>query len=126
MNIFKTLLELSGRCMLSVAAIGFLSLLGSPAEARERVVNIAMEDQFRNRRETGVMQGDVVVLVYAERKGSEAGQALGRKLHVQFHPTAEQATAAVPAIAAAVQHSNLLLAGVCLISLPAVFLLRRD
>ncbi|RLT13359.1 MAG: hypothetical protein DWI25_07275 [Planctomycetota bacterium] len=94
MNIFKTLLELSGRCMLGVAAIGFLSLLGSPAKARERVVNIAMEDQFRNRRETGVMQGDVVVLVYAERKGSEAGQALGRKLHVQFHPTAEQATAA--------------------------------
>ena len=39
---------------------------------------------------------------------------------------AEQATSAVPTIAAAVQHSNLLLAGICLVSLPAVLLLRRD
>jgi hypothetical protein len=61
--------------------------------ARERVVNIVMEDQFRNRRETSVMRNDVVVLVYAERRGSEAGQALGRRLHVHFHPTAEQVPA---------------------------------
>ena len=52
-----------------------------------------MEDQFRNRRETGVFQGDVVVLVYAERKGAEAALALGRRLHVLFHPTAESVPA---------------------------------
>lgn len=38
----------------------------------ERVVNIAMEDQFKNRHETLRYRGDVVVLVYAERKGAEA------------------------------------------------------
>jgi hypothetical protein len=63
------------------------------AQTRDRVVNIAMEDQFRSRRETGVFRGDVVVLVYAERKGAEAALDLGRRLHVLFHPTAETAPA---------------------------------
>lgn len=59
----------------------------------ERVVNIAMEDQFKNRHETLRYRGDVVVLVYAERKGAEAALELGRRLHVRFHPTAAQAPA---------------------------------
>ena len=63
------------------------------AQTRDRVVNIAMEDQFRNRRETGVFRGDVVVMVYSERKGAEAALELGRRLHVLFHPTAETAPA---------------------------------
>jgi len=63
------------------------------AAAAERVVNIALEDQFKNRHETLRYQGDVVVLVYAGRKGAEAALELGRKLHVQFHPTASQAPA---------------------------------
>ena len=63
------------------------------AQTRDRVVNIAMEDQFRNRRETGLFRGDVVVLVYAERKGAEAALELGRRLHVLFHPTADTAPA---------------------------------
>jgi len=63
------------------------------AQTGNRVVNIAMEDQFRSRRETGVYRGDVVVLVYAERKGAEAALDLGRRLHVLFHPTAETASA---------------------------------
>jgi hypothetical protein len=41
-------------------------------ETGGRVVNIALEDQFRTRRETGALLGDVVVLVFAERKGAEA------------------------------------------------------
>jgi hypothetical protein len=63
------------------------------AEPPQRVVNIAMEDQFKSRHETGTMRGDVVVLVYAERKGAEAAQELGRRLHVHFHPTAQQSSA---------------------------------
>ena len=64
-----------------------------PAAAAERPVNIVMEDQFRNRCETGQMRGDVVVLVYAGRKGAEAALELGRKLHTHFHPTATGAAA---------------------------------
>lgn len=59
----------------------------------ERMVNIALEDQFKNRHETLRYRGDVVVLVYAERKGAEAALELGRRLHVRFHPTAAQAPA---------------------------------
>ena len=59
----------------------------------ERVVNIAMEDQFKNRHETLRYRGDVVVLVYAERKGAEAALEVGRRLHVRFHPSAAQAPA---------------------------------
>lgn len=62
-------------------------------QTRDRAVNIVMEDQFRNRRETGLMLGDVVVLIYAERKGAEAAHELGKTLHVRFHPTAEKAPA---------------------------------
>lgn len=62
-------------------------------EPRDRAVNVVMEDQFRNRRETGLMLGDVVVLIYAERKGAEDAHALGKTLHVRFHPTAETAPA---------------------------------
>jgi hypothetical protein len=71
----------------------FLLLPSAQAETRERAVNIVMEDQFRNRHETGGFRGDVVVLVYAERKGAEAALELGRRLHVLFHPTAEQVSA---------------------------------
>ena len=63
------------------------------AQAPQRVVNIAMEDQFKTRHETGMRRGDVVVLDYAERKGGEAALDLGRRLHVHFHPTALTAPA---------------------------------
>jgi hypothetical protein len=62
------------------------------AETSGRVVNIALEDQFRTRRETGQLLGDVVVLVFAERKGAEAAHELGKHLHVRFHPTAATAS----------------------------------
>jgi hypothetical protein len=56
-------------------------------------VDIVLEDQFKNRRETGLLRGDVVVLVYADRKGAEAALEIGRQLHVRFHPTAAGAPA---------------------------------
>jgi hypothetical protein len=83
------------RRLLAAAMAVALPLLGgvAAAEPSERVVNIAMEDQFKNRHETLRYRGDVVVLVYAERKGAEAALELGRRLHVRFHPTAAQAPA---------------------------------
>jgi hypothetical protein len=86
------------RFALSTTPLLLMALLGptaseAQAQTGDRIVNIAMEDQFRNRRETGLLRGDVVVLVYAERKGAEAALELGRRLHVLFHPTAETAPA---------------------------------
>jgi len=76
-------------------ALGLVILVaaGAGAQPPQRAVNIAMEDQFKTRHETGTMRGDVVVLVYAERKGGEAAQELGRRLHVHFHPNAENVSA---------------------------------
>lgn len=62
-----------------------------PAANGAQTPNILLEDQFRNRRGTAELRGDVVVLVYAERRGAEAANTLGRRLHVRFHPTAESA-----------------------------------
>ena len=78
--------------MLLTAVLGVTTSIAA-AHPKERAVNVVMEDQFRNRRETGSLHGDVVVLVYAERKGGEASQELGRKLHVHFHPQAAQVSA---------------------------------
>ncbi|MFM8735082.1 MAG: hypothetical protein ACKOC8_07815 [Pirellulales bacterium] len=78
---------------LLVACMGLSGAAPSPAAGVDRVVNVAMEDQFKNRHETLRYRGDVVVLVYAERKGAEAALELGRRLHVRFHPAAAQAPA---------------------------------
>jgi len=74
-----------------IPALLALAPVISRAEPRDRFVNIAMEDQFRSRHETGALRGDVVVLVYSERHGAERALDLGRRLHVHFHPTAEKA-----------------------------------
>ncbi|NCA11341.1 hypothetical protein EBR56_05975 [bacterium] len=79
-----------------ITAVALASLLApcAAAEPPSRVVNIAMEDQFKHRHETSMLRGGVAVLVYAERKGGEAALELGRRLHVHFHPTAAAAPAA--------------------------------
>lgn len=64
-------------------------LVAPAAEAPSRpAVAVSLEDQFRNRRDTAALVGDVVVLVFAERNGAEASHDLGRRLHIHFHPTA--------------------------------------
>ena len=69
--------------------LGFLcgSLEGVCAEG---VMNVVMEDQFQTPCETTKYLGDVVILVYAERHGAEDSLHLGRKLHLHFHPTADE------------------------------------
>lgn len=56
----------------------------------EGVMNVVMEDQFQTPCETTKYLGDVVILVYAERHGAEDSLQLGRKLHLHFHPTADE------------------------------------
>jgi hypothetical protein len=72
-----------------ILVLGFLlgSLEGVHAEG---VMNVVMEDQFQTPCETTKYLGDVVILVYAERHGAEDSLLLGRKLHLHFHPTADE------------------------------------
>jgi len=80
------------RCLLASTVVACHLPHSALADTSGRVVNIALEDQFRTRRETGQLLGDVVVLVFAERKGAEAAHDLGKKLHLRFHPTAATAS----------------------------------
>lgn len=74
--------------LIACGGLAAVPAVTTAAEPRPQAVTLAFEDQFRNRRETALMRGDVVVLVYANRKGAEAAVELGRRLHVRFHPTA--------------------------------------
>lgn len=63
----------------------------APPAPAGRVVNITMEDQFRNARDTASLRGDVVVLLFADRNGAESAHEVGKRLHVHFHPGAAKA-----------------------------------
>ncbi len=57
-----------------------------PADAK--AAKLELEDQFGRKQDVATFRGDVVVLVYGDRKANEACKEFGEKLHVLFHPTA--------------------------------------
>jgi hypothetical protein len=61
-------------------------LLAGQQPVRPEVV---MEDQFEATRDAKQHLGHVVVLIYGDRKSSDANKALGEQLHVAFHPSAK-------------------------------------
>ena len=62
--------------------------------ADAKPVALVLEDQFERRQELAAYRGEVVVLVYGDRKGTDACREFGEKLHVLFHPTAAGQTPA--------------------------------
>ena len=66
----------------------------APAAAvgEAKPVELVVEDQFARRQDLAAHRGDVVVLVYGDRKGMDSCKELGAKLHVVFHPTAADQT----------------------------------
>jgi hypothetical protein len=73
--------------MTRLAALAVVLSLG-PAFAVEPVA-ISLEDQFGAKRDLTPYRGQVVVLVYGDRKATDACKALGESLHVAFHPAAK-------------------------------------
>ncbi len=55
---------------------------------------LVMRDQFGEPHRLSELRGQVIVLVFADRKGAEASRALGEQLHVFFHPEARGKPAA--------------------------------
>ena len=79
--------------LIAVLAIAALAAQAPPAapesELKEaKAVELVLEDQFARRQDLASYRGDVVVLVYGDRKANDDCRALGEKLHVLFHPTA--------------------------------------
>ena len=80
------------RSVLTLLAI--LGTLTLPAVAADPPkVDLAFEDQFEVTNKVADHKGKVLILVYGDRQGIESCRALGEKLHVLFHPTAEGKTA---------------------------------
>lgn len=55
---------------------------------------LVLEDQFDRKADLGAYRGAVVILVYGDRRGTDACKALGEQLHVCWHPDAKGQPAA--------------------------------
>ncbi len=54
-----------------------------------KAVELVMEDQFERKTDLADLRGNVVVLVFGDRKGNDACRTLGEQLHVCWHPGAK-------------------------------------
>jgi hypothetical protein len=69
-----------------VVASAWLSAQSPPMPVA--VPRVVMEDQFERRQDIAALRGQIVVLIYGDRKSADANKHLGELLHVHFHPTA--------------------------------------
>jgi len=81
----------------------FALLLTLPVRAADpQPVMLAMENQFEKKVDLADHRGSVVILVYGDRKGTDACRKLGEQLHVAWHPDAAGLPAAKAQAAAVV------------------------
>ena len=78
-------------CAVALTLSAATAVAQSPAA---KPVELVLEDQFERRQDLAAFRGEVVVLVYGDRKGTDACREFGEKLHVLFHPTAAGQTPA--------------------------------
>jgi hypothetical protein len=60
----------------------------APKPAEAKPVELILEDQFEHRQDIAAHKGNVLILIYGDRKANDDCRKLGEKLHVLFHPTA--------------------------------------
>ena len=81
------------RAILLVALLATAAAAQPPAmpakTADPNPVALTLEDQFDRKPTLADLRGSVVVLVYGDRKGTDACRSLGERLHVHWHPTAQ-------------------------------------
>ena len=61
-------------------------LLGS--DPAPKPTDLTLEDQFARPQALAALRGEVVILVFGDRRATDACRELGERLHVAFHPTA--------------------------------------
>jgi hypothetical protein len=76
--------------LVSIATL-LIATAASPQGSAPQVTmtTLSMNDQFGNPHELENLRGDVAVLVFADKQGAEASRALGARLHIAFHPSAQ-------------------------------------
>jgi hypothetical protein len=83
MKLIGSVLALSA-CLMVVGAAG-----AQPPAPGGKAVELMLEDQFDRKTDLADLRGNVVVLVFGDRKGTDPCRALGEQLHVCWHPTAK-------------------------------------
>ncbi|MBM3981911.1 MAG: hypothetical protein FJ304_16890 [Planctomycetes bacterium] len=85
--------------MKRLMGVAFALVVLAPAGAQPpgvpapKPVELVLEDQFDRKADLAALRGNVVVLVFGDRKGTDPCRALGEQLHVCWHPTAKGQTA---------------------------------
>ncbi|MFO0880060.1 MAG: hypothetical protein U0840_22160 [Gemmataceae bacterium] len=69
-----------------------LTLLVAGQQQQVIVPALAFEDQFEKAHDVKHHRGDVLILIYGDRKSADANRQLGEQIHVAFHPAARGQT----------------------------------
>ncbi len=73
----------------ALSAFAVFAPLHAQQPAAPKAVELMLEDQFERKTDLADLRGNVVVLVFGDRKGNDACRALGEQLHVYWHPDAK-------------------------------------
>jgi hypothetical protein len=71
------------------AFVATIPLRAQPPAPAQKAVELMMEDQFERKTDLADLRGNVVILVFGDRKGTDACRTLGEQLHVCWHPDAK-------------------------------------
>jgi hypothetical protein len=74
-----------------LALVGVVPLHAQPLQPAPapKAVELVLEDQFDRKTDLADLRGNVVILVYGDRKGTDVCRTLGEQLHVCWHPDAK-------------------------------------
>ncbi len=61
----------------------------APVQTDPPAVNLVLEDQFDRKADLAALRGQVVILVYGDKKATDACRQLGESLHICWHPDAK-------------------------------------
>lgn len=93
-------------CLAVVAAVA-LPVAAQPPAAAPAPTSLVLADQFDRKADLADLRGQVVVVVYGDRKATDACRTLGESLHVCWHPDAKGQTPAKAQAAPVVPLANL-------------------
>jgi hypothetical protein len=79
----------------------------APMQPPLQPVSLVLEDQFERKADLADLRGQVVILVYGDRKANETCRKLGESLHICWHPEAKSQPPAKAQTAPVVPLENL-------------------
>src|SRR6266508_1995684 len=84
-----------------------ISVASAQPPATLKPAELVLEDQFNRKANLTELRGQVVILVYGDRKANELCKTVGESLHVCWHPSAKGQPAAKAQVAPVVPLDNL-------------------